>query len=481
MPQPRCNPATAIPTVVDAAIVSRRPALRVTLAVSLAIRALCALAISSVGSIAPAAENDGRATFILKLEYEMRDRRGMQASDEQLLPAGLSGISELKARAAAADDLVKALEQDQQKWTAELATRENLISELEQALESQNQTIRLLEQKALQPAQLPVGSTRAGTQTWGLAGWDPRELRSDDIRNFTHSPTAAERALTVAVVVLLLYALYLRLRVYKNLPVRFNDRHTAHRGAAGRNTPQTQNETQPSPRRRDEVDPKPMAAEMSRHEPPAGLNMSTPQLRPEDESTPPAPGPETPQSLETAPPTVRLGSEELLQQPPTAPGEPVQQSVQSPVSTPSSPRQRQRADPEILREVDALIAFEHFHEAADLLAKVMVDNPEYRLRSLYIRNALGDYERIANDQSILEAMMDGPMSDTLGRVIQAGRGLLPDHPLFESKDTAANPTPSKPLPSDDPIAHSDDVIDEFNESTFSSTDIERGDKQPKTD
>ncbi|MFT5176761.1 MAG: hypothetical protein ACI8W7_004959, partial [Gammaproteobacteria bacterium] len=39
-----------------------------------------------------------------------------------------------------------------------------------------------------------------------------------------------------------------------------------------------------------------------------------------------------------------------------------------------------------------------------------------------------------DDAEILRAMMDGPMSDTMLRVRDIGRGLMPGDPLFDDQD-----------------------------------------------
>lgn len=87
-----------------------------------------------------------------------------------------------------------------------------------------------------------------------------------------------------------------------------------------------------------------------------------------------------------------------------------------------------------LREVDTLIAFESYEEAARLLEELVAtnpDNPEYRLRRLHVERELGNADASAEDERLLAAMMDGPLSDTLNRVRDIGRGLLPGHPLFD--------------------------------------------------
>ena len=400
----------------------------------------CALAVLlCVSAIAPAAERAARANYTLKLDYEMTREGGAPASRAPVSPAASFGIADLNERAVAADERVKVLEQDNQKWQTELSAREGLIGELEQALESQEQTIRLLEKKVLEPPPppLPTSAVPAGVRTWGPAGWDPRALGWTDVRNFMDSPSAVERALSLVVVLLLFYALFQSLRRRESLPEPepYRDRGTA----------STQR-----------VEP--------RRDAPVVQPQRPPTVQPEEDRAPPEPDLNVPQAPDDSPPTIRLAVGNPMQGTSEVAAPPAQAS---PDAT-SSPRpRRKRADVATLREVDALIAFEHFDDAAEVLAQAMLDNPdnpEYRLRSLYILNALGDHERIASEQSILRAIMDGPMSDTLGRVITTGRGLLPGHPLFEAKDTVAPSTPQESLP-DDELTLDDGSIDEFNELT----------------
>jgi hypothetical protein len=80
-----------------------------------------------------------------------------------------------------------------------------------------------------------------------------------------------------------------------------------------------------------------------------------------------------------------------------------------------------------LRELDTLIAFEQFDEAKALLDTMMLkepDNPEYLLRHYHVRTH-GGVDTSHDDVELLRAMMDGPMSDTMLRVRDSGRGLMP--------------------------------------------------------
>ncbi len=97
--------------------------------------------------------------------------------------------------------------------------------------------------------------------------------------------------------------------------------------------------------------------------------------------------------------------------------------------------QGRSAEPEVLKEIDILIAFENYEQAQrllDELLKINPTNPEYRLRMLHLKSAMGEEEESAQEEEILAAMMDGPMSETIHRVKQMGRDLLPGHPLFDA-------------------------------------------------
>ena len=89
---------------------------------------------------------------------------------------------------------------------------------------------------------------------------------------------------------------------------------------------------------------------------------------------------------------------------------------------------------EALKEVDTLIAFEDYEQASGLLNELLdeaPDNPEYRLRLLHVLSSAGNAEASAEQEKILSAMMDGPLSETLARVRRLGHVLMPGHPLFQ--------------------------------------------------
>ena len=108
-----------------------------------------------------------------------------------------------------------------------------------------------------------------------------------------------------------------------------------------------------------------------------------------------------------------------------------------PTEIPEADARRTPTNTAILKEVDTLIAFENYEQASDLLNQLLDEapaNPEYRLRLLHILSAGGQTEASAEQEEILAAMMDGPLSETLHRVRRIGRDLLPGHPLFAGPD-----------------------------------------------
>ena len=97
---------------------------------------------------------------------------------------------------------------------------------------------------------------------------------------------------------------------------------------------------------------------------------------------------------------------------------------------------RKAADPQALKEVDVLIAFEQFDKAKALLDELLrrdPRNPEYLLRHYHVRTA-GGMDTHDDDEEMLRAMMDGPLSDTMLRVRAIGQGLMPGNPLFSDDD-----------------------------------------------
>ncbi|RKZ33761.1 MAG: hypothetical protein DRQ37_08530, partial [Gammaproteobacteria bacterium] len=101
---------------------------------------------------------------------------------------------------------------------------------------------------------------------------------------------------------------------------------------------------------------------------------------------------------------------------------------------------RGHADPDALLEVDTLLAFENYAQAEELLHKLLdklPENPEYRLRLLHARQMKGEEVESANDEALLAEMMDGPLSETIARVREVGRDMLPGHHLFTSPEHEA--------------------------------------------
>lgn len=98
---------------------------------------------------------------------------------------------------------------------------------------------------------------------------------------------------------------------------------------------------------------------------------------------------------------------------------------------------KKATDPDVLAEVDTLIADGDLPKAKQLLAEMLKggeDNPEYRLRLLHVDSALGDSAKGSEQQQILAKMREGPLSGTLSRIKEIGRGLMPGHPLFDDAE-----------------------------------------------
>jgi hypothetical protein len=136
---------------------------------------------------------------------------------------------------------------------------------------------------------------------------------------------------------------------------------------------------------------------------------------------------------------------------------------------------RRAADPTAMREVDALTAFEDFDHAARLLRELVKnapENPEYRLRLLHVETELGNTEAAATHEEFLSTMMDGPLSDTLGRVKDLGKVLLPGHPLFENEGVSADVSGGAHAPFSP--SHPDTIKVSVTEQSSRSTNPDQG-------
>lgn len=88
---------------------------------------------------------------------------------------------------------------------------------------------------------------------------------------------------------------------------------------------------------------------------------------------------------------------------------------------------------EALREVDTMIAFEDFQQAARTLSDLVASeptNPEYRVRLLHVERELGNVDRAVVEEEFLKRLTSGSRSAGLVRAGEIGRSLLPGHPLF---------------------------------------------------
>ena len=188
----------------------------------------------------------------------------------------------------------------------------------------------------------------------------------------------------------------------------------------------------------------------------------------------------------------------------------------SPLDGSGAVAQHRTADQQVLREVDTYMAFECYQEAELLLDELMrtnPGNPEYHLRLLHIQSAAGDLGKAEEEEQILAAMMDGPLSETIGRVKEIGRGLMPGHHLFEddaqieeakriiAEESNRQPAQAGPLPSSgsepgqdtldklfanesgagsSPVAEGAGELD-FNSTTFDLEPDSEKDEQPRPD
>jgi len=96
--------------------------------------------------------------------------------------------------------------------------------------------------------------------------------------------------------------------------------------------------------------------------------------------------------------------------------------------------EQELADARTLREVDTMLAFEAFEQAASALADVVnrgLANPEYRVRLFCVENRLGNTVHAGAEEVLRRVLLNGPASDNLIRALEIGRSLLPGHPLFQ--------------------------------------------------
>ncbi|MDH3315728.1 MAG: hypothetical protein OER43_08190 [Gammaproteobacteria bacterium] len=150
-----------------------------------------------------------------------------------------------------------------------------------------------------------------------------------------------------------------------------------------------------------------------------------------------------PEAFEPEPPPAKAKARPVKKPAPARPAAAVPPSRQSDSDTApeldwSDTVVRQKAsDPDALADVDTLIAKGDAAKARQLLVEMMKgheDNPEYRLRLLHVDSSLGDSSKAAEQEKILAKMKDGPLSGTLDRIKEIGRGLMPGHPLFDNSE-----------------------------------------------
>ncbi len=90
--------------------------------------------------------------------------------------------------------------------------------------------------------------------------------------------------------------------------------------------------------------------------------------------------------------------------------------------------EQELADARTLREVDTMLAFEAFEQAASALADVVnrgLAHPEYRVRLFCVENRLGNTVHAGAEEELRRVLLTGPASDNLIRALEIGRSLLP--------------------------------------------------------
>ncbi len=137
-------------------------------------------------------------------------------------------------------------------------------------------------------------------------------------------------------------------------------------------------------------------------------------------------------------------------------------------------------DRDMLKEVDTLIAFEHYGAAKEILDTLLSKdpkNPEYVLRHYHVRTQ-GGVETHDGDEEMLRTIMDGPLSDTIVRVREIGRSLMPGDPLF--KDDEQREAAREMLQNNAPPADEDSGLDATQDVDYSDTVVIAPPMRPKS-
>lgn len=368
-----------------------------------ALAAACLLSLGGGPALAA-----GDAPLALKLDHRL-DLPAAHDDGEPLTIPVAFGIHDLRARIGKVHDGISATDADNRRRAAELARLEGLIDGLRRLAIAQDDTIG-----ALETSIAAAGTPRAAPP--------PRPAPAPVIapappagRGVPLDRLAVDGVLGAAVVVLLGWALWLRSGLRRR---QFPEPHPA--GASG--APDGAAVAAPAPP--DPGDARGAAAPgpAARDEDPGTIRLQAPLL------------------AAAAPEPAEQGAVEI-RVPPASPSEPDPPPAAAGEDDYShTVVRRLAADPHALREVDTLIAFENHEQAIRLLEELVKnnpDNPEYRVRLLHLERERGNVTRSDEEEDILSAMMDGPLSDTILRVKEIGRGLLPGHPLFDEEAYAA--------------------------------------------
>lgn len=345
--------------------------------------------------VASAQNSEAKAGVSLKLDWDLVPRVGTPGvSREQLLDAE---APELRGRILKVRDRVASLEQSNAEKSTYLNHHEELIQRMRGVVAAQEEVIARLTAEARLPesvamVQAPVTAPRPApapapqvSTLMAPIHLGPIELPGA-VRNYL-----LEGVFAGILVILLSWALYLR----SVARARTSELTILKGGSSATPTPMADDETEAP-----EEWPQTATASAARREPepaPAtGSEPPNPSLAPAPERTDSDTGPEA------------HWSETVIR--------------------------RKAADPDVLAEVDTLIAEGELPKAKQLLdelAKGEEDNPEYRLRLLHVDSALGNSARASEQERILAEMSEGPLSETRSRIREIGRGLLPGHPLFD--------------------------------------------------
>lgn len=364
------------------------------------------IVIAVLCGLTDASAQDPAAGLRLKLDWDLMPRIGTPGvSRGQMLAAG---APELRGRILKVRDQVAELGQSNAEKSAYLTRHEELIQRMNGVLAAQEKVIARLAAEAQLPkpramARAPVAAPRPVSlpRPQATTAVAPIQLGPLELPGIMRD-YLLESALGGIAVILFLWALYLR-AVAKS-----------------------------------------RTAELVMLK--SGARTATPTLTAEVE----------PEAFEPEPPPLKAKAPPVKK--PAAAAPPKQwESDTAPELDWSDTVVRQKAsDPDALAEVDTLIAAGDAAKARQLLVEMMKgneDNPEYRLRLLHVDSSLGDSSKAAEQEQILSKMKDGPLSGTLNRIKEIGRGLMPGHPLFDdsekleqAKQIISGREPARPTP-----------------------------------